>query len=100
MSPEQRGGQITDKRSDIWAFGAVLYEMLTEVHATRRGSDGEIDWSRLPPDTPDALQRLIARCLEHNPRQRLRDIGEARVMLEGTRPIRPGYDEPDGSVAG
>ena len=83
MSPEQRGGQITDKRSDIWAFGAVLYEMLTRSTPFAGGSDSEIDWSRLPPETPDALQRLMARCLERNPRQRLRDIGEARVMLEG-----------------
>ncbi len=86
MSPEQRAGQVTDKRIDIWAFGAVLYEMLTGSTPFEGGCDGEIDWSRLPPDTPDALQRLLARCLEHNPRQRLRDIGEARVMLEGISP--------------
>jgi serine/threonine-protein kinase len=83
MSPEQRAGQSTDKRVDIWAFGAVLYEMLTGSTPFEEGSDGEIDWSRLPPDTPDAFQRLIARCLERNPRQRLRDIGEARVLIEG-----------------
>ena len=83
MSPEQRSGRVSDKRVDIWAFGAVLYEMLTKSTPLAGDSDSEVDWSKLPHDTPDAIQRLIARCLERNPRQRLRDIGEARVILEG-----------------
>jgi serine/threonine-protein kinase len=92
MSPELRSGQTADKRCDIWAFGAVLYEMLAgrppfaaqaipQTAATRE----EIDWSGLHRNTPDAVQRLIARCLERNPRQRLRDIGEARIALESGR---------------
>jgi eukaryotic-like serine/threonine-protein kinase len=90
MSPEQRAGQVTDKRVDIWAFGAVLYEMLAgqppsvaQTRAEAGATPAEIDWSKLDPATPDAVQRLIARCLERHPRQRLRDIGEARVVLEG-----------------
>ena len=96
MSPEQQAGQTTDKRSDIWAFGVVLYEMLAgrppfgaEAAADKAAAAENIDWSRLHPDTPDPLPRLIARCLERNPRQRLRDIGEARVILEGVAPDVP-----------
>ena len=90
MSPEQAKGLAVDKRADIWAFGVVLYEMLSG----RRLFDGEtvpetladvlraeIDLGALPGDTPPALHRLLARCLERNPRNRLRDIGEARVAL-------------------
>jgi serine/threonine-protein kinase len=91
MSPEQARGKVVDRRADVWAFGCVLYEMLAGV----RPFDGESltdvlaaivshdpDWSRLPADTPPALRRLLARCLEKDPRRRLRDIGEARVLLE------------------
>jgi serine/threonine-protein kinase len=91
MSPEQAKGRPIDKRADIWAFGAVLYEMLTG----RRAFAGEdvsdtlaavlrqdLDFSALPSSTPPALRALIARCLDRDPRKRLRDIGEARVALE------------------
>jgi Tol biopolymer transport system component len=91
MSPEQAKGKSVDRRTDIWAFGAVLYEMLTN----RRLFDGETvsemiasvlksepDFTSLPPKTPPALKRLIQRCLEKDPRHRLRDIGDARVALE------------------
>ncbi len=93
MSPEQAKGKPVDKRADIWAFGVVLYEMLTG----RRAFDGEDvsttlaavlmkdpEWGSLPPDTPPALRTLIRRCLERDPRVRLRDIGEARVLLSQT----------------
>jgi Tol biopolymer transport system component len=91
MSPEQAKGKPVDRRTDIWAFGAVLYEML----CARRLFDGETvsemiagvlktepDLSALPAKTPPALKRLIQRCLEKDPRHRLRDIGDARVALE------------------
>jgi serine/threonine protein kinase len=91
MSPEQARGKRVDKRSDIWAFGVVLWEMLTG----QRLFDGEtvgdilaavlradIDLSKLPADTPVPVRRLIGRCLERDAKRRLRDIGEARVALD------------------
>jgi Tol biopolymer transport system component len=91
MSPEQARGRAVDKRSDIWAFGAVVYEMLTG----RRAFDGEDvsdtlanilkrepDWSALPPDTPAALARVVRRCLVKDPRQRTHDMGDVRIELE------------------
>jgi Tol biopolymer transport system component len=90
MSPEQARGRPVDKRADIWAFGVVLYEMLTGVTllAGETLSDTlaavltrEPDWTRLPPSTPAGVRRLLARCLERDPRERLRDIGDARADL-------------------
>ena len=90
MAPEQARGGAVDKRADIWAFGVVLYEMLVgrSPFAAKTVSDtlagvlrGEIDFDRLPPETPVALRRLLRRCLERNPKERLRDIGEARIEL-------------------
>jgi len=91
MSPEQARGRPVDHRSDIWAFGAILFEMLTG----RRLFEGEtisdtvaavlradLDWDLLPEDTPTGVRRLLMRCLERDARRRLRDIGEARVRLE------------------
>jgi Tol biopolymer transport system component len=90
MSPEQARGRPVDKRADIWAFGVVLFEMLTR----RRLFDGEtvsdtlaavlrqeIDWRALPADTPSPVRRVLARCLERDPKQRLRDIGDAAIDL-------------------
>lgn len=95
MSPEQARGKVVDKRADIWAFGCVLYEMLT----ARRVFEGETvtdilaaivtrdpDWSRLPEATPRAVRELVARCLDREPKRRLRDIGEARIVL-GSAPL-------------
>jgi Tol biopolymer transport system component len=91
MSPEQARGQAVDKRTDIWAFGCVLYEMLTG-HVAFPGetiSDTiaavlahEADWTALPRTTPPYLSRLLKRCLEKDPTRRLRDIGDARVGLD------------------
>ena len=91
MSPEQANGQAADKRSDIWAFGAVLYEMLSGQRAFK-GEDvsdtlasvlrQDVDWIALPDTTPAALRHLIARCLDRDPKRRLRDIGEARIVLD------------------
>jgi len=90
MSPEQAKGKAVDKRADIWAFGVVLYEMLTGTRCFQ-GEDvsetlaavlrQEINLKALPTDTPPRLARLIARCLDRDLKTRLRDIGEARVKL-------------------
>ncbi len=83
-SPEQLKG-LGDKRSDIWAFGAVLFEMVSGHPAFERGeaaSPADVHWSALPASTPEWLRRLIQRCLEHDVRRRLRDIGEARIALD------------------
>jgi Tol biopolymer transport system component len=91
MSPEQTRGLSIDKRGDIWAFGCVLYEMLTGRLAFRgeTGSDTiarilerEPDWSALPDATPVSIQRLLFRCLTKDPKQRLRDIGEVRIAID------------------
>lgn len=102
MSPEQARGKPADRRTDIWAFGCVLYEMLT----SRRAFDGETvsdvitailstepDDAALPAGLPPALRRLLRRCLEKDPDQRLRDVGDARLEL------REAVDEIRGVVA-
>ena len=91
MSPEQARGKPVDKRADIWAFGVLLYEMLTgrPLFAGDTVSDvlasvlrQEIDWKALPPTIPGELRRLLARCLERNPKNRLHDIGDARIAID------------------
>jgi serine/threonine-protein kinase len=97
MAPEQAKGRVVDKRADIWAFGCVLFEMLTGRRAFL-GEDvtdiiaevlkSDVPLALLPPEIPGNVRRLIARCLQRDPKQRLRDIGDARMELD-----RPG--EPD-----
>ena len=91
MSPEQARGQLVDRRTDIWAFGCVLFEMLSGRRAFDAGTvtdtlvkvlHHEPDWNRLPADTTPAIRALVARCLQKEPRQRLRDIGDARLAVE------------------
>ncbi len=91
MSPEQARGREGDRRNDIWAFGAVLFEMLSgervfagrDVHQTLAAvTAGEIAWSRLSSQTPQRLRQLLARCLDRDATRRLRDIGEARIALD------------------
>jgi serine/threonine-protein kinase len=91
MSPEQARGRSVDKRADIWAFGAVLFEMLTGRRAFP-GEDitdtivsvvsKEPEWTALPATTPAGVRRLLARCLKKDPKARMRDIGEARLQLD------------------
>jgi len=91
MAPEQARGKGVDKRADIWAYGCLLFEMLSG----RRPFDGETisdtlaavlarepDWSLLPGTTPAAVRHLLERCLEKDPKRRLRDVGDARLELE------------------
>ena len=91
MSPEQARGRPVDKRTDIWAFGCVVYEMLTghvafagdTIMDTIAATLGhEPNWERLPIPTPPGVRRVLARCLEKEPKRRLRDIGDARLELE------------------
>ncbi len=97
MSPEQARGKSVDRRADIWAWGAVLFEML----AGRRAFGGEdtsttlaavlkddVNWRALPADTPAHIRTLIGRCLKKEPRERLRDAGDARLLLL-ERPVIP-----------
>jgi len=90
MSPEQARGKPVDKRTDIWAFGCVLYEMLTDKRAFAGDevSDTlafiitkEPDWNALPASTPPAIRRLLGRCLEKDPKERLRDVADARIEI-------------------
>ena len=92
MSPEQARGHAVDKATDIWAFGCVLYEMLTGriTFAGETVSDTiaailerQPDWSRLPVSTPANIHHLLQRCLDKDPKRRRRDIREARVELDG-----------------
>jgi Tol biopolymer transport system component len=91
MSPEQARGSAVDRRADIWAFGVILFEMLTgkQLFHGDTISDtlaavlrAEPEWDLLPVDEAPTLCHLIERCLERNPKQRLRDIGEARIFLQ------------------
>jgi len=93
MSPEQARGLAVDKRTDIWAFGCVLHEMLTGRRAFPGTTisdtiaailEREPAFEALPVDTPPSIRRLLARCLTKDCRRRLRDIGEARIVIEDT----------------
>src|SRR6185503_9231289 len=98
MSPEQAKGKPVDKRADIWAFGCVVFEMLTGTRAFD-GDDvsdtlaailrGEPDWNRLPPHVPAGLVVLLKRCLEKDRRNRVADIAAARFVLNEPAIINP-----------
>jgi len=91
MAPEQAKGAAVDKRADIWAFGVILWEMLTGRRLFEGDSAAdtlagvlraEIDLAALPEETPPAIRRLLRRCLERQPRNRLHDIADARIVLD------------------
>ena len=91
MSPEQARGRPVDKRTDIWAFGCVLYEMLTGSRAFSGATSTDTmvavlerqpDWSRLPASTPGAVRRVLRRCLEKDPGRRFHDIADVRIEIE------------------
>ena len=91
MSPEQARGEAVDKRTDIWAFGCVLFEMLTGRRAFESKTitdtlahvlEREPDWSAVPAVTPPALRSLLQRCLRKDPERRLHDVADARIELE------------------
>ena len=92
MSPEQAKGKPVDRRADLWAFGVVLYEMLTgkPLYSAETAAETlafvmtkEPTFDGLPSTTPAGVSNLLRRCLEKNPRQRLQHIGEARIVIEG-----------------
>ncbi|TAK10845.1 MAG: serine/threonine-protein kinase [Acidobacteria bacterium] len=95
MSPEQAKGKTADRRADVWAFGVVLFEMITGQQLFQGDSAPEVmasvmkedpNWSRLPADLPDPIRRLLRRCLEKDPKKRLSSMNDARLEL----------GEPDG----
>jgi serine/threonine-protein kinase len=98
MSPEQARGEPVDKRTDIWAFGCVLYEMLAGRPAFEGGDveailsrvlNHEPDWSLLPAETPATIVQLLRKCLQKNAGRRLHDIADARIEIEDTDTALP-----------
>jgi serine/threonine-protein kinase len=119
MAPEQARGKAVDRRADIWAFGVVLFEMLTGTQVFRGDTISDtlaavltrqLDWHALPSATPEPVRQLVRRCLERDVRKRLQSIGEARIVLEdpaalrsdvpAARPTRPRTLQLAAAVAG
>ena len=101
MSPEQGRGQVVDRRADVWAFGCVLFEMLTGrrvfdgssvVDAIDAALHKDPEWHLLPKMTPPAVRATLERCLQKDPRQRARDLGDVRLALDG------GFSPPSNAV--
>ncbi len=105
MAPEQAKGKAVDRRADIWAFGCVVYEMLTGKPAFSGETVSDIlaaviraepDWTPVPASTPAAIRKSLARCLQKDAKQRLQAIGEARIAIEEAQ---AGAAEDSGSLA-
>ncbi len=103
MSPEQAKGKPVDRRTDIWAFGVVLVEMLTGAQMYAGETPSEIlaavimrepDFSRLPPTSPDVIRKLLRRCIDKDQQRRLRDIGEARIAIDEAISSPPAQEAP------
>jgi hypothetical protein len=106
MSPEHARGEAVTRKTDVWSFGVVLFEMLSGRHPFGRGSSTEVmaavlraspEWESLPAGTPPAVTRLLRRCLEKEPRSRIHDIGDARLEIEDA--ISGRSSSPSGSSA-
>lgn len=98
MSPEQARGAPVDRRTDVWAFGCVLFEMLSGHLAFDGATRSDViagilqkdpDWALLSPDTPDSVRRLLRRCLQKDPRQRFKDMGDVKLKLEDAASLDP-----------
>jgi len=108
MSPEQARGKMCDKRADIWAFGCLLYELLTGEHMFRGETVTEIlaavlkeepDWRALPASTPSKIRDLLRRCLQKDLRRRLHDAADARIEIEEAL-AAPADEEPAAAAKG
>ena len=103
MSPEQARGKVVDKRTDIWAYGVVLYEMLAGARPFQ-GEDvsltlasvmkSDVDVKTLPSDVPQTVRTVLDRCLEKNPNRRIRDIGDVRLAMDGAFETTVSTPEP------
>jgi serine/threonine-protein kinase len=107
MSPEQARGQAVDKRADIWAFGCVLYEMLTGRTAFPGETisdtiaailSREPEWKTLPGSTPEKIRDLLRRCLHKDPKRRLHDIADARIEIDEALTAPPAETPPVASL--
>jgi Tol biopolymer transport system component len=107
MSPEQVRGDEATRQSDVWAFGVILFELLTGTRPFQGSSQSDVlaavlqttpDWSVLPRETPPGVRRLVQRCLEREPKARLHDIGDARLEIEDAEKA-PWPTNPDGLTA-
>jgi eukaryotic-like serine/threonine-protein kinase len=108
MSPEQSRGLTVDKRTDVWAFGCVLYELLTGRRAFEGATPSdtlaavlgrEPEWARLPAATPPSIRRSLQRCLHKDPGQRFRDSGDLRILIDDALSAPPEEQLPIGTAS-